>query len=249
MPKFSTKNKKILFGLLCSLVFVVSFILVNLFSFLILKTESATSFISSPSFEIHFLSLSKSQVKQEALALCVDEQKNNSAGYIWRQDKYYHLISSAYLNKNDAVLVQNTLLDTKSEILTIKFDSISINGNFNNDEGKILTKALSCPIDYYKEIYDISVSVDTSVYNEISARMAVNNAHNNLASIIDNFLLLFKSYENDVLNKFKNILQNIQNISQKLCGGTLLNNTQTYSSLLKYRYTEVLECYYEFVKQ
>lgn len=247
MPKISIKSKKKLIWYVCPLIFVVCLGIASLFSSFLIKTESASSSVSSPAFEIHLLTIGKSQVKQEAISSSVDYQKSNSGGYIWGQENYFYVISSAYLNKNDAVLVQNSLFETKSEILSIKFNSFSISGNFGNEESKILIKALSCPFEYYKEIYDIAVSLDTTVYNEISARMAVNNAHNNLASIIDNFELLFKENDDNVLKEVKSMLQKVKQTSQKLCGGILLNNTQTYSSLLKYRYTEILDCYYKFL--
>ena len=249
MPKISKKGKKSLLIIVFSLILVICAVVANYFSLLLVKTENLSSSLSSPSFDIYLLSSAKSQVKNEALTSSPDFQKNNEGGYVWENDNYYHVISSAYLNKNDAILVQNSIAsnNTKSEIITINFQSYILLGNFDNDENKILTKALSCPIDFYKEIFDIAISLDTAVYNEISARMAVNNYHNTLSSLVDNFILLFENVNNDNITKLGELLQNMKSVSQKLCSGILLNNNQTYSSLLKYRYMEVLEMFYKFL--
>ena len=251
MPKISLKSKKFFLIILFSLILVICLVVANFFSTFLIKTESASSSASVPFFSINFLSLSKSQVKNEVLATCQDYQKIGAGGFVWQNDNYYYCLSSGYLNKNDAVLVQNSLStdNIKSEILTVKFKEYSIYGNFDNDEIKILNKALLSPLNFYKEMYDIAISLDTSVYNEISARMAVNNVHNNLCATIENFLLLFKNNTENSIISITNLLQKTKDVSTKLCSGMLLNNNQTYSSLLKYRYIEVLRLYYDFLNK
>lgn len=251
MPKISLKSKKIFLIVLFSLILVVCLIVANFFSIFLIKTESVNSSVSAPTFSINFLSLSKSQVKNEVLATSPDYQEIGAGGYVWQVDNYYYLFSSGYLNKNDAVLVQNSLSNEniKSEIIIIKFKDFSIHGNFTNDESKVLSKALSIPLDFYKEAYDIAISLDTSVYNEISARMAVNTLHNNISATIDNFNLLFKDNKEENIISISKLLQKIKDISVNLCSGMLLNNNQTYSSLLKYRYIEVLNIYYNFLNR
>lgn len=230
---------------------VICFLLAHFLSTYIIKTESTSTNIYSPSFELNLLSLSKSQVKQETLSFCSEYQKIGSGGYVWQNENYFHAISSAYLNKNDATLVQNSLNhnNIKSEIITIKFDEYHLYGNFNSDESKVLIKGINCPIQYYKQLYDIAISIDTSVYNEVSARMAVNDASNTLSLAIDNFMLLYEKSEIENINSIKSLLKKIKKISQNLCSGTLLNNNQTYSSLVKYRYLEVMDTFYNFLNQ
>lgn len=249
MPKISIKSKKILLAIVSFLVLACCIITAHFFSAFLLRTESVSTSVSTPSFDLYLLSLSKSQVKTEALSSCPDYQQIGAGGYVYQKDNYYYVVSSAYLNKNDAVLVQNSLTssDIKSEIVLVKFKSFSIAGNFDSSQSKVLSKAISSPIEFYKEIYDIAISLDTSVYNEISARMAVNNAHNNLSASIDNFAVMFENYTDEIFKSITLFLQKIKDISQNLCGGTLLNNNQTYSSLLKYRYLEILSLYYDFV--
>lgn len=248
MPKISLKSKKSLIIVLCSLVFIVCLILANYLSLVLIKTDKETTKVSSNSFELYFLSLSKSQVKNEAITHATDYQKIGAGGFIWEKDNYFHVVSSAYINKNDAQLVQNSIKTNNnidSEIFSIKFNSFTINGSFNSDQTKVLNKSLNSFLNYYKEIYDIAISLDTSVYNEISARLAVNSSHNNLTNIVNNFELLFK--DETSLSKLYSSLTQAKNISQKLCGGSLVNGCQTYSSLLKYRYLEVINIFYNFI--
>ena len=251
MPKISSKSKKIYIIILLSVSLVACLIAANLFSLLIVKTNNVAEKVSSTPFEIYFISLSKSQVKNESLALASEAQKENAAGFVFQNENYYYLIHSAYINKNDAQLVQNNLKtknDKDSELFSIKFDSFSVLGSFSADEIKVLSKTLNVFLDFYKEIYDISVSVDTNVYNEISARLAVNSSHNNLSKNIDNFSLLFSESTIPAIQTLANNLSLLKEISQSLCGGITLNSNQTSSSLLKYRYTQALQLYLDMME-
>ena len=75
----------------------------------IIKTNSYAESVSSNEFDVYMLSLSKSQVENEAKSLACDYHKIGAGGFIWQNDGYYHIVSSAYLNKNDAELVQNSI--------------------------------------------------------------------------------------------------------------------------------------------
>lgn len=250
MPKILIKNKKTLFSILFLISFIACLFLANFLSSFLIPTSSSSSSISSSPFEIYFISLSKSQVKNEALSLCPDYQKINAGGYVWEDGGYYRILSSGYLNKNDAVLVQSSLKENfqiESELFSVKFESFSVHGNFDSDEGKVLSKALNLFLETYKSIYDIAVSLDTSVYNEISARMAVNNSHNNLSTTIDNFDTIFSEKSNS-LYLLSESLSILKETSMKLCSALNLNNNQTYSSLLKYRYIEMLNIFYNLLK-
>lgn len=195
------------------------------------------------------LTLAKSQVKSEAQSRASDFQKIGGGGFIWEQEDYFYVVSSVYANKNDAVLVQNSVKTNQgfdSEIITVKFKSFSINGNFSADEKKVLTKALNCFYEYYLSIYDVAISLDTHVYNEISARLAVNNAHNTLNNTVDDFNTIFTN-PNTSIEVISVALNQALEESKKLCGGTLENSSQTYPSILKYRYTAVLNIFYEML--
>lgn len=247
MPNFYKKNKKIILTSLGATLLVVCLIVANYLSLLLIKTDSESTSIKSNNFELYLLSLSKSQVEKEEMTLAEDYRLIGAGGFVWKNENYYHVISSAYSNKNDAILVQNSIKTNQnldSEIITISFESKEIIGNFSSEETKVLTKALNCFQEYYLSIYDIAISLDTSVYNEISARLAVNNIHNNLATTIANFETIYKDNYVGNIKILHDALKKASQTSQALCSGLTINTNQTYSSLLKYRYLEMLNIFY-----
>ena len=243
------KSKKFFIVSLCVVFLIACTIVANYLSLALVRTNSTSESVSSSAFDVYMLTLAKSQVKAEAEALAGDYQKVGAGGYIWEQDGYFYVVSSVYANKNDATLVQNSVKANQgfdSEIITVHFDEIVVNGSFTADEKKVIAKAISACYDFYYNIYDVAISLDTSVYNEISARLAVNSAHNTLSNIYDDFNTLFEGTSRQ-LEELGTLLEKSLAISQELCGGTPENQNQTYSSVLKYRYTEILGVLYEFI--
>ncbi len=250
MPKIMKSPKKIFLFSILTIFIVFCTIMAVLISNILVKTDQSSENVNSNSFTLYMISLSKSKVEKESISRASDFQKIGAGGFVWYQDEYYHVITSAYLEKNDAILVQNSIKinqNLESEIITVSFPSIIINGTFNNDEKKVLIKALNSVYQYYNEIYDISISLDTGVYNEISARLAVNNVHHNLNNIIDDYETMFIN-KNEILTNLKNMLNECLMVSQNLCSGVLISSNQTYSSLLKYRYLEILNIYNNFTQ-
>lgn len=196
-----------------------------------------------PEFEVHFISLAKSQIEQSALSLAPDFQAIGAGGYVWKIGDYYHVLSSGFENKNDATRVQSNLDSTfniKSEIVSIKFDGLTINGNFNADEKKVLARALGSFRAAYQSLFDIAISLDTLVYNEISARLEINALEASIAGIKADFDTLFSQIQNAELEALGKALENEQNILKALCTGIKINDGQTFPSLIKYRYIELL---------
>lgn len=250
MPKIMKSPKKIFLFSILTIFIVFCTIMAVLISNILVKTDQSSENVNSNSFTLYMISLSKSKVEKESISRASDFQQIGAGGFVWFQNEYYHAISSAYLEKNDAILVQNSIKinqNLESEIITVSFPSININGTFNNDEKKVLIKALNSVYQYYNEIYDISISLDTGVYNEISARLAVNNVHHNLNNVIDDYETMFIN-KNEILTNLKNMLNECLMVSQNLCSGVLISSNQTYSSLLKYRYLEILNIYNNFTQ-
>ena len=249
MPKKLNLTKKIFIASFAAVLLTFFILVAILLSNFIVRTNEDSESVTSPSFDIYMISLSKSQVEKESLARAGDFQKIGAGGFVWQQDSYYHVITSAYIEKNDAVLVQNSIKlnqNLESEIITVSFPSISIMGSFTSEEKKILSRSLMAIKEYYLSIFDIAISLDTGVYNEISARLAVNSAHNTLNNIVDDYNTLFPSVQDKQLALLKEMLNNASQISTLLCGGEKINDGQTYSSILKYRYLEMLGIYYDF---
>lgn len=246
MPIFFKNNKKSFLVALSCFIFIFCLVIANMIASSVISAGKTLNKVSSNSFDLFMISLGKSQVKSEALALCTDYQKIGAGGYVWEYEGYFHVISSAYLNKNDGILVQNSIKNKgiESNLLTIHFDSIIFNGSFSEDEGKVLLKAINIFEQYYHSLYDIAISFDTSVYNEISARLAVNDAHSNLASTIANFETIFADCSAQPIKNLHDALENALSSSKTLCSGLPITAQQTYSSLIKYHYLEILNIAY-----
>jgi len=252
MTKIFKFNKKIFIISLISVLLVACLIVANYLSLSLIKTNSSAESVSSNEFEIYMLSLSKSQVENEVKTIAPDYRKIGAGGYIWKKGEYYHVVSSAYANKNDAELVQNSIKlnqNLDSEIFTIKFKTYTINGSFNGEEKKVIQKALNATQAFYTSLYDIAISLDTGVYNEISAKLAVNNASQTLATTYANFNTLYPKSPSSPYNNINKLNETSVKLSQKLCSGERISDGQTYASLIKYRYLETLKLYYSFINE
>lgn len=230
----------------------VCLVVANYASNFILPADTTAESITSNSFNLHFLTLAKSQIENEAKSHAPDYRQLGAGGVVWQHEDYFYIVSSAYANKNDATLVQNNLKQVQnieSEIIQVAFKSITINGSFTPDEKKVISKAFSASQNYYNSIYDIAISLDTGVYNEISAKLAVNSAHNTLTKVLADFSTIFPSPITQPFSDIYNLLKDLCTCSQKLCTGEKISDGQTYSSLLKYRYLEVLKTYYDFLEK
>lgn len=222
-------------------------VIANLIASSVIEAGTKTSEIKSASFDLYMISLGKSRVKNEALTIAKDYQEIGAGGFIWEQDGYYHIISSAYFNKNDGILVQNSIKNKgiESSLLSISFPAFSIVGNFSDDEERVLNKAVNSFLEYYHALYDIAISYDTSVYNDISAKLAVNSAHGNFSSTLANFKTVFQEESPSTLSDLSDALNKVLEGGKTLCSGLPLTATQTYSSLIKYHYLEILHIFYE----
>lgn len=251
MTKIFNLRKKTFLSVVLSLVVIVCLIVANYLSSFILPADTNAESVSSADYTLYFLTLSKSQIKNEAITHAPDFREIGAGGFVWQEGEYFYVVSSVYANKNDAGLVQNSLKQTQnieSEIISVKFESVNIIGSFNADEKKIISRSLSASMNFYNSIYDIAISLDTGVYNEISAKLAVNSAHNALAKTYADFSTIYSNPVEEPIKNIDEMLEKINKTSQKLCTGEKISDAQTYSSLLKYRYIEVLSIYNEFIK-
>ncbi len=252
MTDFNKKlfnNRKSLIIIACVLFLVVAIIIANYLSYLLIPSASNSSSVTKDSFSVYMLSLARSQVKSEAEGRAGDFQSIGGGGYVWEQDDYFYVISSAYANKNDAVLVQNSVKANQgldSEIIEAKFPALSISGNFSSEEKRVLSMAIDCFYDYYLALYDIAISLDTLVYNETSAKLALNTSHSNLSNTISNFNTLFSDASGQI-EEIKNSCEELLSASNSLCQMSS-SSSQTYSSLLKYHYTLALDLYLKLAK-
>lgn len=249
MPKYVKKNKKYLIILSVILFLVTGIFCANICSIAFIASSTQnTSDIRTNEFDLYLLSTAKSKLEKSAQELAKDYQPIGAGGYIWKNDEYFYVISSAYINKNDAQLVKNNL-ETNSnilcEIIPVHFNSYKLGISTDNESKKVLQRAVNIFYANYLQLFDIAVSLDTAVYNEISARLAINSTHSNLNSAIADFKTIFANSDNAEIQKLSKALVKAQSISTKLASGIKVNKEQTYSSLIKFRYTELLATLFE----
>ena len=243
MTFFFRKHKKKLLGALSILLLIVLLFCANALTIFVLPTQTIANAIESNTFEVFLISLAKSQVKNESISRAEDFQKIGAGGFVWEYEDYYHVVSSAYLNKSDALLVQNSIKlnqNIDSQLLTITFDSIKLNGNFDEQEYKVVSNLLFSPINFYTCLYDIAVSLDTKVFDQTNAKLAVNTAQHTFSTTLANFNTLYPKPHPDDLSLIYNICLEAYSTGEKLCREEKISDEQNYSSLLKYRYLEVL---------
>ena len=137
----------------------------------------------------------------------------------------------------------------ESELVTINFNEHTIYGEFSVDEKKLLAKTLSLCITFYQSVCDIAISLDTAVFDETSAKLSANDAHMALASTYGNFDIYYPEPVPENLAPLKDLLNSALQIAQDLVTFDKEYDGQTYSSILKYRYLQMLELYYHFTNK
>lgn len=226
--------------------------LANFLSSFIVPAQGEAQQVASTPFSLHLISLAKSQVKQEAEEHSKDFQAIGAGGYVWQHEEYYHVITSGYLNKTDAELVQNNIklnLSLESQLISIDLPSYVVYGSFDADEAKSLDRLLAAPLQFYSAVYDISISLDTGVFSETSAKLNVNTALNDYSKALADFNTLFSQPLPDHLAPLYEMSLQGYTIAQKLCQSEKKHEGQTYSSLLKYRYLEMMRLFYDFTNE
>lgn len=251
LPKTTKKIKKGLIIGTFVLFFVICLGFAQVVSNVIIPTSTQVAAnLSTPSFKLYFISLNKSQVENSAYSLANDYQKLGAGGYIWKYNGYYHIIASCYEKENDATLVQNNIklnYNLDSEIFSINFTNLSFSGDYDNESKKVLSKALKSFYTAFQSLFDIAISLDTCVYNEISARLAINSVYSAFNATATDYKTLFKENQEASFTLLNKHIDKATNILEWLCSGKLENKDQTYSSLIKYRYIQLLSTYFEFL--
>ena len=251
LPIKAIKSKKVLLISAFLLLFGVCLAIAHIVSALIIPTSTQVNAnLSTPTFKIYFISLSKSQLENSAYSLAGDYQKLGAGGYVWKYQDYYHVIASCYEKENDAVLVQNNIKlnqNLDSEIFSVDFTPLSFAGDYEQEQKKVLAKSLKSFYITYQSLYDIAISLDTNVYNDISARLAVNSTYSSLNAIVKDFNTIFAAPQTEPLKILAHHMNKANSILENLCSAKPINQGQTYSSLIKYRYTQLLSTYYELL--
>ena len=171
----------------------------------------------------YLLSIFSSQNLSEVQAEVAPE---NYADYVYKEGETYHLIVSCHKNQGDAELVKNSLTSSGKnvEILKIKKENITIEGNFSAKEEDILKNSILIASKIFDDLYDLSVSIDTGLDSEMTAKLKVNEIYSNFLANKNNFETLF---ERSSLAEIEMIKDNYEKID------VMLSSLSQESSLSK----------------
>ncbi len=179
-------------GYLCSTLLLSS----NLFT--------TTSKVENLTNTYYLLTIFHDETQENCQNVQADFQNQNFAGYIFEKDGVYYIIASIYDNANDAELVKNTLANEFDvEILTYQSENIILEGEFSMTEQQVLKEGLQVQNKTYKELYDVSISLDTNVYDELTARLKINEIYSNFLTTKNNFETIFFENEDDEIEKIR----------------------------------------------
>ena len=210
--------------------------------------DSATT-ISSVSYNIYFLSLNSSSIESQATELGKDQMINDFSGYIWKNEENFYCLASAYENENDAILVKKKLEKEGiySEIFKISFPSVQLSSSYSAQERQTLFNALNSFHEIYCSLYDISISLDNKLNNETGASLAINSVLAKFENILNDYKILFSRSENNFINTISRYLFDMHESLSLLKEKIFITPTQTFSSLIKYRYCESLDLNYNLI--
>lgn len=255
LMKKKKNNKKFSFGKIFTLIFSLvivglSITLADLFSSLITVggfsfTNEDITFNKYTVYAVCTSSHPTDLTAKENATLC---QNQGGAGYIYLKDNSYYIIASIYENEEDAKKVKDNLKSTKPniEILKIDIPSISINNNLETSEKDILVKSVNVFKDTFKKLYDISVSLDTSVISEVNAKLSINSIGGEISKLQNNFNTMFISNMSSNLVTIKLKLEELCTSIKNLIDG---NVATPISSSVKYCYSDIIFKYLELAEQ
>ncbi len=130
-------------------------------------------------------------------------KKQGGAGYIYISDNSYYVLASMYENKADAEKVISNLKESNvsANLIEIEIKPISFANSLESQEKTALENAVNIFKTCYKKLYDISISLDTGVINEVNARLAINELASEIKTTSNNFNTLFDSkLSSNILN-------------------------------------------------
>ena len=187
----------------------------------------------------YLLSVYSAKSLEDAESEAKNFSDTNFGLYIYENDNKFHIIASCHKNSNDAELVKNNLKANgiEAEILKIKKESVVLEGSFSSNEELILKDCLSTTNNIYNDLYDITVSLDTGVTDEVTAKLKINEVYSNFLTTKNNFETLFSA---NTSSEISNIRENFTKIDEILLDLTNSTQNRNLSAQIKYSYTKLI---------
>lgn len=235
---------KIFTGFFCTVMVALMITLADLFSGLI--TVGGYSFagenITTNELNLYAVYTSKHDTKLLADEMSETIQLQGGAGYVYMNKDSYYLIAGLYQTDADAQKVKQNLIASKPncDVLKITIPSINISSNLTQEEKSTVNDSIDLFKDIYLKLYDIAVSLDTNVINEVNARLDINEITSNVNTILSNYTTLFDKNITTELLKIKLSLEEIKNYLKNLIDSSSI---LPFTSLVKETYCKIIVCY------
>ena len=104
----------------------------------------------------------------------------------------------------------------------------------------MLSNGIKSSVETFKNLYDVAISLDTSIFDKTKAKIECNTIYSNNVSIKANFDTYFKDTKDDNLKKLQITLTRTNDCLSNLISENYDTQTQTFSSLIKQTYCEIL---------
>lgn len=209
----------------------------NLISNLI--TVGTLTVTSKNTDKIYAISMGRYSTNTLATEKASEIQNQNGAGYVYQNNGIYFVLASGYASENDAIKVQTKLKEQKidTEIVEVKVSITEVDTkNFTEDEKEIIDSAQKIFYETFSSLYDVAVSLDNGVIDEVKARVQVSSIKSNVEAIKSNFdSKITKKAVSDVLKLKLNLHYLNQSLSE------LLSNTNSFNSKIKYTYLYITQ--------
>ncbi|MBE7082520.1 MAG: hypothetical protein E7378_02425 [Clostridiales bacterium] len=177
--------------------------------------------------------------KLSANESCDTIQMQGGAGYVFAGDDVFYVIASIYESEGDAEKVLNNIKESKpnASIQTITIKGISFNNNLSAQEKAVINESIAIYKKTYKQLYDISVSLDTAVLTEVNARLKLNEISSSITTTLGNFNTLFSS---NLTTGLMQIQTNLNNLNEQI--KLLIDSTSRppFSALIKETYCKTV---------
>lgn len=244
--KDKKKNRKAKF---LSVVFIILSILIVVFfsisfsNFLVVAkiVNINTNYIYEDR-TLYALSLVETDKKSEAEEQSIEIKQQGGAGFIYKLDNKFNVLSSIYDNKKDATNVKINLEKNgiNAKLIEIIMPKIDFKISLSSKSSKILNEGIELFYSSYKNLYNLSVSLDTNELDMIGVKNNINELIKSNEKVVDEYINNFNQasniyilYVKIYLNRLNDILNDLKNKDE----------TTNFSSEIKYSYCSVIDCY------